>query len=394
MKSTMQDKNIDVLFFERPLVDLRKFAFKIAKELKQINLDIKTGAICIELPSESEKNENAIDVFWHRKAIKNIDAFLKAKDVKIIVFTQCRIPDLEFILHAKKLGIKTIMLQEGVMFDGMNINDVTVANTIAIMGYLPKVFEYLNIVASMCRYDRKSFVKVMAQVLKKKKNITMIVEEQFSTHLIGDYLLTMGEYWDDYYMSHHGYKKEQIRLIGDHDLDGFQPKGNNEAAVCYIANVLVEDGTAKKADLDAFLQAFGEAVDCKTKIYIKLHPRSDETLYHSLNNHNVEYIRNGALPSVNVYVGHRSALLGRALYESDTLVIWRFPNEEFSFYENYATAVCTTKDELIETFKNIHIESHTNDRVEAISKVYWNNPEGSMKSAANIIYKYMKGAEF
>ena len=394
MESTVQDKNIDVLFFERPLVDLRKFAFKIAKELKQINPDIKTGAICIELPSESEKNENAIDVFWHRKAIKNIDAFLKAKDVKIIVFTQCRIPDLEFILHAKKLGIKTIMLQEGVMFDGMNINDVTVANTIAIMGYLPKVFEYLNIVASMCRYDRKSFVKVMAQVLKKKKNITMIVEEQFSTHLIGDYLLTMGEYWDDYYMSHHGYKKEQIRLIGDHDLDGFQLKGNNEVAVCYIANVLVEDGTAKKADLDAFLQAFGEAVDCKTKIYIKLHPRSDETLYQSLNDHNVEYIRNGALPSVNVYVGHRSALLGRALYESDSLIIWRFPNEEFSFYENYATAVCTTKDELIAAFKNTDINNHTNEKVAAISKVYWNNPEGSMKSAASIICKYMRGIEF
>ena len=390
----MQDKNIDVLFFERPLVDLRKFAFKIAKELKQIDPDIKTEAICIELPSESEKNENAIDVFWQRKAIKNVDAFLKAKDVKIIVFTQCRIPDLEFILHAKKLGIKTIMLQEGVMFDGMNINDVTVANTIAIMGYLPKVFEYLHIVASMCRYDRKSFVKVMAQVLKKKKNITMIVEEQFSTHLIGDYLLTMGEYWDDYYMSHHGYKKEQIRLIGDHDLDGFQPKGNNEAAVCYIANVLVEDGTAKKADLDAFLQALGEAVDCKTKIYIKLHPRSDETLYQSLNDHNVEYIRNGALPSVNVYVGHRSALLGRALYESDSLIIWRFPNEKFSFYENYATAVCTTKDELIAAFKNTDINNHTNEKVAAISKVYWNNPEGSMKCAAGIICKYMKGIEF
>ena len=390
----MQDKNIDVLFFERPLVDLRKFAFKIAKELKQIDPDIKTEAICIELPSESEKNENAIDVFWQRKAIKNVDAFLKAKDVKIIVFTQCRIPDLEFILHAKKLGIKTIMLQEGVMFDGMNINDVTVANTIAIMGYLPKVFEYLHIVASMCRYDRKSFVKVMAQVFKKKKNITMIVEEQFSTHLIGDYLLTMGEYWDDYYMSHHGYKKEQIRLIGDHDLDGFQPKGNNEAAVCYIANVLVEDGTAKKADLDAFLQALGEAVDCKTKIYIKLHPRSDETLYQSLNDHNVEYIRNGALPSVNVYVGHRSALLGRALYESDSLIIWRFPNEEFSFYENYATAVCTTKDELIAAFKNTDINNHTNEKVAAISKVYWNNPEGSMKCAAGIICKYMKGIEF
>lgn len=390
----MQDENIDVLFFERPLVDLRKFAFKIAKELKISDPNIKIGAICIEMPSSSEKEKNAIDVFFHRRSIKNIDNFLKSKNVKIIVFTQCRIPDLEFILHAKKIGIKTIMLQEGVMFDGMNINDVTLANAVAITRYLPKVFEYLCIIVSMCKYDKQSVLKVIMQVIRKKKNITMIIEEQFSIHLIADYLLTMGEGWNDYYMSHHNYSKGQIRLIGDHDLDGFEPVGNNEAAICYIANVLVEDGTARKADLDNFLKAFGDAVDCKTKVYIKLHPRSNEKLYHSLNNHNVEYIRNGTLPSVNVYIGHRSALLGRALYESDTLVIWRFPNEKFSFYENYATAVCTTRDELVEVFKNININQHTNDKIESISKIYWNNPKGAMKSAAKIIYEYMRGIEF
>lgn len=387
----MKSESIDVLFFERPLVDLRKFAFKIAKELKKIDIEIHIGAVCIELPSEKEKEDNAVDIFWHRRQIDNVDEFLTSHGVKIIVFTQCRIPDLEFILHAKKLGIKTIMLQEGVMFDGMNINDVSATNMVSMLGYLPKVFEYLNIIRHMCKYDEKSFVKVMTQVLKKKKNITMIVEEQFSVHLIGEYLLTMGEYWDEYYESHHGYTKEQIRLIGDHDLDGFTPIGKNEEAICYIANVLVEDGSAKKADLEDFLKAFGETVDKSTKIYVKLHPRSDHSLYHLLDDHNVEYIRNGPLPSVNVYIGHRSALLGRALYESDNLIIWRFPNEEFSFYEQYATSVCTNRRELIEAFSKVDITTHSNDKVEAISKVYWNNPEGSMKCAARLIHNYMKG---
>ena len=113
---------IDILFFERPLVDLKKFAFKIAKELKMISPDISLGAICIELPGEQD--ENKIDYFYHRKQVRDIDGFLLESEVKLIVFTQSRIPDLEFILHAKRLGIKTIMIQEGVMFDGMNINDV------------------------------------------------------------------------------------------------------------------------------------------------------------------------------------------------------------------------------------------------------------------------------
>ena len=307
------------------------------------------------------------------------------------MFTQCRIPDLEFILHAKKNGIKTIMLQEGVMFDGMNINDVSVANMFAILGYLPKVFEYINIIHQMCKYDKKSFIRIMTQVLKKKKNITMIIENQFSVHLIGEYLLTMGEYWNEYYESHHGYTKEQIRLIGDHDLDDFTPMGRNEAAVCYIANVLVEDGSARKSDLEDFLKSFAEVVDKNTKIYVKLHPRSDQSLYHLLDKHNVEYIRNGRLPSVNLYVGHRSALLGRALYESDSLIIWKFPNEEFSFYEQYATAVCTNKNELMEAFRKIDIGTHSNEKAESISKVYWKNPEGSMKCAARLICNYMKG---
>jgi len=382
-------KNIDILFFERPLVDLRKFAFKIAKELKLLNKDLKLGAIALELPGPEEQTD--VDYFYHRKEIKDIDSFLVSSGVNVIVFTQSRIPDLEFILHAKKLNIKTIMIQEGVMFDGMNINDVSASNMIAILGYIPKVISYLNILRRICVYDHRSFVKVIFHILKIKKNITIIIANSFSTFLIGDYVLTMGDYWDDYYTNKLGYASEQIRLIGDHDLDNFQSSNENEAAICYIANVLVEDGTVRKKDFDEFLKAFAEAVDKNTKLYIKLHPRSDQSLYDVFKDHKVEFIRIGKLPSVNLYVGHRSALLGRALYESDNLIIWRFVNEEFCFYERFATATCTNKEELIRSIKNVDITKRTNQKLEEIKKVYWNNPEGSIHSAARLIYDYSQG---
>lgn len=383
----MISNKIDVLFFERPLVDLKKFAFKIAKELKLIDSKIKLGAIAIELPDESDKND--IDYFFRRNEIQDIDKFLIEKEVKIIVLTQTRIPDLEIMLHAKTIGIKIIMLQEGVMFDGMNINDVSGKNAIAILGYLPKVFEYLNILRRMCKYDHRNFYSVILHFLKKKKNVTITLANEFSTHLIGDYIFTMGEYWDDYYINTHGYEKNQIRIIGDHDLDGFKVQNNNENAICYIANVLVEDGTVRKSDFEKFLFSLASAINKETKLYIKLHPRSDKSLYDIFKFHNVEFIRIGKLPSVTLYIGHRSALLGRALYESDNLIIWRFACEQVCFYEKFATRTCTKEDELKSAIQSIDITKYSNNKLSDISKVYWNNPKGSMFSAAKMVFDYM-----
>ncbi len=381
-------ENIDILFFERPLVDLRKFAFKIAAYIKKINQELKLGAVCIELPDKSEKTN--IDYFYHRDSIKNIDEFIRNHGVKEIVFTNYRIPDLEFILHAKKMGIKTIMLQEGVMFDGMNINDVTMSNIVTtVVSYFGKAVSYLNIVREMCRYDGKRFFPLILNLLKQRKNITHIIGKSFSIHLICDYVLTMGSYWEEYYTEQLGYPKENIRLIGDHDLDDFTVSPEKEPAICYIANVLVEDGTVRKKEFLQFLDTFAHNVDRKTKLYIKLHPRSDHELYAVFKEHNVEFLREtGALPSTTVYVGHRSALLGRALYESDNLIIWRFSNEEVCFYERFATAVCTTETELANALRSVDIHTSENKKKAEIESVFWKNPKGAISSAAEIIWYY------
>ena len=387
MKQIERYDKIDILFFERPLVDLKRFAFKIAKYLKEFDGDLQLGAICIELPEQP--NGTHIDHFYHRNSIGDIDEFLLQSQVKMLVFSNSRIPDLEMILHAKKLHIKTVILQEGIIFDGANINDVTLYNVFATLRFLPKAISYIGIIRRMCMYDGRSFIKMMMKIMRLRKGITHIVADTFSERLICDYVLTMGEHWKDYYIQR-GYRTDQICLIGDHDLDDYEAEkeGASEAAICYIATVLVEDGTVKRGQFIEFVKTMGENISKDTKLYVKLHPRSDKSLYESLNDHNITYIRQGKLPSVNLYIGHHSTLLGRALYESDNLILWHFPREIGSFYDQFATAVCRNASEFTKALQEVDIHTHTNAKAAAISEIYWKNPRGAIYSAAEFIHSY------
>lgn len=379
----------DILFFERPLADLKKFAFKIAPRIKQNNPELILSAIAIEMPKDSS---HFIDYYVHWNDVKtNIDKFLVNTGIKLIVFSNWRIPDLEFILHAKKLGIKTILIQEGLVYSGISINDVSVANIINSFTYfLGKSLSYINTMIRMCRYDNKSVIYLMNEIIKQKKDITLVLSKYYSERLLADYVLIMGNYWKRYYGDKIGYCEKQMILVGDHDLDDFEINENNEKAICYIATVLVEDGTVSRKDFLEFISSFVDSISNETKIYIKLHPRSDHTLYSEFDKRNVEYIEKaGYLPSVNLYIGHRGSLIGKALYESDNLILYMFPNEKYCFYEKFATYICRNKLQLKEAIKSIEISEKMNNKRDTISEVYWKNPSGAINSISKYILSYL-----
>ena len=169
-----------------------------------------------------------------------------------------------------------------------------------------------------------------------------------------------------------------------------QIQENKEKAICYIATVLVEDGSRSKEEFTVFLEALSHTVDAETKVYLKLHPRSEESLYDLLKDHNVEIIRKGELPSTTTYIGHRSTLLARALYESDNLIIWKFPNEKEDFFEQFASYTVSSENELREALKKTDINTYTNFKRQQMEKVYWLNPKGAINSAAEMIYEYFE----
>lgn len=377
----------DIMFFDIPYDNLLRFGSEISKRIKLIDEEIKTiGVFCNRIPKSFEGSH--LDTIILREDIANIDEFLLTRKIKLLVLTNPRIPDQEMMLHAKKNGVKVVMLQEGIIFSGTNINDVNVSNFLSVFGKLKKTFSYLDIVRKMCEYDDKPFLPLIKNILRIRKNITLIVASYFSEKLNANYIYTMGEYWHDYYISEIGYNRNQLVLIGDHDLDNFVEPKEVEDSMCYIANVLVEDGTIKKSVFLKFIQIFSESVSKDKRIYIKLHPRSDIQLYKAFENHNVVFLRKEPLPNVKIYVGHRSTLIGRALYISDHLILWRFKSEKICFYEPFASKVCMNKNDFLQAIDEVSAAPFATTKKDKVSKYYLWNKNGALNSCAHHIVNY------
>lgn len=98
--------------------------------------------------------------------------------------------------------------------------------------------------------------------------------------------------------------------------------------ICYIAQTLVEDGRMDRADykhiIDGLATAFGE------RLMIKLHPRSDKTIFEKV------LACGGSLhmdfPICGTYLGHYSSLLALAANENSKVYLLEVNNEEIPSY--------------------------------------------------------------
>lgn len=388
-------EHYDVIFFDTPFIQIKRFCAPVARELKNLRPDLKTAVVVLlAAPASSpiaiedcpKELQDSFDKVFLYSEIGDLDKFLIDTQAKVLFFAANRIPDIEIVLHAKRLGIKTITLQHGVFFRGCCINEFTAYNAFASIKIFDKVINYLTILKRMSKYDHSAYLKVLSKVFLKKGDLQALAMNAFSIPLRCDYLLIIGEYWIDYYKEEYGYDPAVMRMVGDHDLDDLADQYELEPAICYIANTLVEEGTIKRKEFQKFIDIMANCIDKKTKLYVKLHPLSDKALYEPLENHNVVFMSEaGELPAVSVYIGHRSTLIGRALFHSDQLILWRFKAEKECFYADFATKVCMSEQELKDAFSIVDLNRQENTKINQIEQIYQRNPRGVFSSCATLV---------
>lgn len=388
----IKNKEFDIIFFDTPFTQLNRFCANIARELRIINPTIKIAAVVLVQAPKSNPirmkdcPHSLLDIFddiYLYSDIQNIDNFLINSKPKFLFFGANRIPDLEIVLHAKKIGIKTFSFQHGLYFNGCCINEFNVHNSLLAMKTMDKVWNYLTTLQRMSKYDGTSFFRVLARIFLKRGDLQALAMKSFSVPLNCDEAFIIGNYWRDYYTNIFSYDNSQLVLVGSHDLDCFNENEKIEPAICYIASTLVEEGSVTKKEFLRFIDALSETINKNTKLYIKLHPLSDRSLYEALKNHNVVFLdKQGELPPVSVYISNHSTLIGKALYYSDQLIIWQFKSEKNCFYGDYASFVCKTKSDLQNAINKISITQITHEKKPLISNIYYKNPTGAFKACA------------
>ena len=378
-----------IIFFDTTWNQLLRVGNLVAKEIKEIS-----NVTCYGLVYETsgkrvapEKDDTFFDDYLVTTQLSDIETYINKKTPEVVVFAQNTIPDLAAILFSQKIGAKIAMMQHGVLYDGATLNNVRAGEILMALTKASKTFDYLNIVRKMCQYKGQSFLKALKTIISEKDNVTTTIQNYFTPPLRGDRAFVIGEHWVDYYHENYGYSKEDIYIMGNHDVDDLEEGREIEDAICYIPSVHVEDGHVMESVFVDFLKNLAKAIPSDKKLYVKFHPRSNEALYKEpLKGVNVEYISGKYLPYVKTYIGHNSSLLSKALQISGILILWGFKEEKELFFKDYAFAVCCDGDSLSKAV-SCAVNSVGTDRKASIEKLSYHNPEGAYRSCAKQIIK-------
>lgn len=368
------------LFFDTTWSQLLRVGSLVSKHMKE-SADVQTYGLVFETSGKKfdpSKDAQSFDDYLVTTKIGEVENYINKVMPEVVVFAQNTTPDLGAIYFSQKIGAKVIMMQHSLLYDGATLNNVRIGEVIAALKKTSKTFSYLNIMRVICKEDKKSFLSLFLDIIKKKNNVTTTVQNFFNPPLRGDVAFVIGQHWVDYYHDNYGYDRDKIYVMGNHDLDDLEDKPI-EHAICYIPSVHVEDGKVQKPVFDAYLNCLKEAIPEGVKMYIKLHPRSNKQLYVDiLGEKNIVYLTGKDMPYVDTYIGHNSSLLLKALLISGKLILWGFKEEKDLFFNDFAFAVCHDGEALKAAVASALSEKGTGKKSD-IERFSSRNPEGAFK---------------
>ena len=339
-----------IAFFDLNVIGIGRYPSNIANEMvKHFGENIEFYFLYEEDPNKKLKEvKKSLPKNSHLIKIKTVKyqylkTLLQEINPKSLVVMAQRIPDNAIVAIANELGIKTFKFQHGLYIPHMKRN---IALFIEKIRKTIRYMQYALVVAEATRLPKIKALKDYIDVFIKGKNITKtsLPLDKINAKKVFVY----GEYWKQYHKEHYGYSIDQQIVVGYPDLMILEEikKKPQEDAICYICQTLVEDGRLSREQMLQFIDILSDAIEDK-KLYIKLHPRSDMSLYKKLQNKsNIIFLKND-FPYCKKYIGHYSSMLAIAMYLTDEVFLWKFEDHnEYPFYFRENALLSNSKDDV------------------------------------------------
>ncbi|EKE75362.1 polysialyltransferase family glycosyltransferase [Gallaecimonas xiamenensis] len=256
---------------------------------------------------------------------------------QVLIVNAQRLSDSAFVTVARSLGIKTGMIQHGMYIPFMK------RERFFLFKKAIKTLRYLAYSFIIARTLGKDFGNVFRSFFGTfVKGAVYKDAVHFHKEVNTDFVLVYGPYWKQYHSDNFGYDEFQMYDIGYHELSKIDMiKGSpiEQDTVCYIAQTLVEDGRLPKEMQIEFLEQL-ERLDT-VQVVIKLHPRSDKSMYEG---RGFRLHEDANLPHCPLYIGHYSSLLALAGSISG-MVLYEFPGHDIpDYFSSHAIVVKNVKD--------------------------------------------------
>lgn len=363
-----------IIFYDINLLNHKKYIGDI------INLCISNKDEVFILYDEN--NQEGFDYFRDKdcKIIKNTS--ITYKGIKntlnnispdILMVNAQRLSDSAFVAVAKNMNIKTGMIQHGMYIPFMK------REKFYLLKKAVKTLKYFMYSQVIAKAINENGIEVFTKFVKtfiKGAIYKEVVDFYYKINV--DFVLVYGEYWKEYHRDIFGYSFEQQYIIGYHELnkiDKIKSKFREENSLCYIAQTLVEDGRMERKTMIEFIDNL-EKITKGMKVYIKLHPRSDKTLFCNRNFTLLET----EIPNCEFYLGHYSSLLALVGYLKSQVVLYEFKDHPIpDYFKEFSIIVNNCKD-ISSAMKNIYINQ--SDKIEKYFACGYNT-----KKVVDLIYK-------
>lgn len=374
-------------FFDINELQIERFHCKIANELHKQGEDKFVFIFIEKCFADTPKNapEGSVVLFMPDLSKKNLDKLVGQYPPKCLITTGVRVPDMWLFSYMKKLQVPSYMVQHGLWSDELEHIPLY---KVAIKRF-KKVLLYTRYVYYLSRFNHLSFYGCMMDYYRSLfAYTTNISSSKYLSvdSLKVDYVCSYDESWDDYYLEHFGYTKDQMKYIGNPDF--LLIKGKNlshkEDAVCYICQSFVEEVRLDAETLDGFLSTLRDSMGGK-KLYIKMHPMTDKKYYKAISSYeNVEFTKD--FPICKSYIGHYSSLLACAKQVSDDVLIWELPNHHLPQYFLRFGSILTDKQTDLSAFISGNYNRNLPDaNVIKLTKEQLDNYKAPMSVVAEII---------
>ncbi len=336
-----------VLIYEVHFSNINRYVVPLAKYLIE-NLITKEVVIIYDSFVESDKIDlSGLSNVTHN-TVKDEYGRHKKLPLENTVFINYsyRITDLYWTYRFKKLDIYCCQVQHGMYAEFLERSFLGYFSAIGRkLTYLKYLFSFL------LRFEPVIFTYLFNKDFLKSFKINEYIEKRKGKIIPvqSDHVFVWGEYWKEWFMKNHYYFSEDFfTIIGNPDYHTFIKHSKfkmQPEKVCYIAQTFVEDGRMEKNDYKKVIDKFADTL--KDRLIIKLHPRSDKSIYEKVLETGGEITFD--FPISGFYLGHYSSVLALAInVENSKVFLLEINNEEIpDYFRNSANKVFSEQDDLI-----------------------------------------------
>jgi len=252
--------------------------------------------------------------------IESLSADITERKIRVMVVMAQRIPDNFVVLSAKMSNVPTLMLQHGLYVPFMR------RNARLFIENIRKTFLYIYLLKQVSKHIEFGPFKTFCAFIKHYIYGRLLGSQEFPNEKLAcDLVFVHGEYWKEFHKKQFGYSFLNQVVVGSHDFN-IRDVGEEkyDVRICYVAQTLVEDGRLSRERMERFVESFLKPIAeiYGDKFVLKLHPRSDLSLYKQLSTEAT--IERKYFPSSSVVIGHYSSLLIESITFTDKLFLFEF----------------------------------------------------------------------